>query len=64
MMSSPIQCLIQISNSTVQTTLITCRNDLTNYYTLENQYIYIQIVIDVNTCARYMTKYVTKGELS
>ena len=63
MMSSPVQCLIKISNSTVQTTLITCRNDPTNYYTLENQY-YIQIIIDINTCARYMTKYVTKGELS
>ena len=61
MMSRPVQCLIQIFNSTVQTTLITCRNDPTYYYTLE---IYIQILIDVNTCARYMAKYVTKDELS
>ena len=40
MMSSPVQCLIKTFNSTVQTTLITCRNDPTNYYTLENQYLY------------------------
>ena len=63
MMSSPVQCLIQISNSTVKTTLITCRNDPTNYYTLETN-IYIQIIIDINTCARYMTKYAAKGKLS
>ena len=62
-MSSPVQCLIQISNSTVQTTLIICRNNSTNYHTLENQYLYPNTNC-VNTFARYMTKYVTKGELS
>ena len=54
MMSSPVQCLIKISNSIVQTTLINCRNDPTNYS------IHVR---EPNTGARYMAKYITKGEL-